>query len=112
MSTDHPELDTFPVDIGEVSERLQRFVDAAGNFEASADDLVKVRVGSAMNVVSVELLDPALEAEIKQRLETAIVGAVNTAMQRSVLAAGDALAELERTMKADASSRSGRPLSS
>jgi hypothetical protein len=39
-----------------------------------------------MNVVSVELLIPGLEATTKQRLETAIVGAVNTAMQRAVLA--------------------------
>jgi DNA-binding protein YbaB len=96
MSTDPPKLETAPVGVGEVSERLQRFVEAAGSFEASADDLVRVRVGSAMNVVSVELLDPDLDSAAKQRLETAIVGAINTAMQRAVLGAGQALADLEK----------------
>jgi DNA-binding protein YbaB len=65
-------------------------------FEASADDLARVRVGSAMNVVSVELLDRDLDSAAKQRLETVIIGAINTAMQRAVLGAGQALVDWRR----------------
>ncbi len=49
-----------------------------------------------MNVIAVELLDPSLDRAVKQRLETAVVGALNTALQRAALAAGQALAELEK----------------
>jgi DNA-binding protein YbaB len=65
-------------------------------FEASADDLARVSVGSAMNVVSVELLDRDLDSAAKQRLETVIIGAINTAMQRAVLGAGQALVDWRR----------------
>jgi hypothetical protein len=41
-----------------------------------------------MNVLAVEILDPALDPAMKERLETAIVGVVNTALRRVALAAG------------------------
>lgn len=86
-----------PVEAAEVSEVLQRFLDLGSrSFEATVDDLVRVRVGSSMNVLAVEFLDPALNPAMKQRLETSVVGAVNTALQRAALAAGQALSEFEQ----------------
>lgn len=97
MSDAKSEPRHLPFGADDVSERLQRFVDTAGaHFEASADDLVRVRVNSAFQVVAIELLDLPIEAGLKQRLETAITGALNTALQRAALAAVDALAELEQ----------------
>jgi len=76
----------------EVSQLLGRFAEATDRaVEAMVDDLVRVRVGPAMNVLSVEILDPALDRATRERLETAIAGAVNIALQRVALAAGQAL---------------------
>jgi len=94
MPVHPPPPPRLPFDAGDVSQALERLLE--GSIEASADNLVRVRVGRAMNVIAVELLDPSLDRSVKQRLETAVVGALNTALQRAALAAGQALAELER----------------
>jgi DNA-binding protein YbaB len=95
MSSYPPEGAITQEEIDKVSERLRRFVHSASrNYEASADDLVRVRVGRTLNVISVELLDPKFEGHAKQQLETAIASAVNAALQRAALAAGDALADI------------------
>jgi DNA-binding protein YbaB len=81
-----------PLDAAQVGDVLKRFVDLDSRaYEAKVDDLVRVRVSGSMSVLAVELLDPALEAGMKQRLETALVGAINTAQQRAALAASQAL---------------------
>jgi len=94
----------LPFDVGDISRALERLVEgqAKGAIEASIDGLVSVRVSRAMNVLAVELLDPALDRAHKQRLETAIVGAVNTALQRAALAAGEALAEFDHLSRTQA----------
>jgi hypothetical protein len=87
-------------DIGDVSETLRKFVEGNGTtVEASVDNLVRVRVSSSMNVVSIELCHPDLSTQVKCDLETALVGAINTAWHRAALAAGEALAELEQRIK-------------
>jgi hypothetical protein len=88
-STKIPEM---PFDADQVSQVLREFVDASNvGAEASVDETVRVRVGAAMNLLSVEILESTLDQALKQRLETAIVGAVNIAMQKAVIAAGSAL---------------------
>jgi DNA-binding protein YbaB len=94
MPVHPPPPPRLPFDAGDVSQALERLLE--GSIEASVDNLVRVRVGRAMNVIAVELLDPSLDRAVKQRLETAVVGALNTALQRAALAAGQALAELEK----------------
>ena len=90
-----------PMEAAEISQLLQRFVDVGSrSFEATVDDLVRVRVGASMNVLAVDFLDPALSPAMKQRLETAVVGAVNTALQRAALAAGQALSDFEQQKRA------------
>ena len=79
---------------------LRRFAEQANSsFAATADDLVTVRVGGGLNVTAVDILERSLNADLKQRLETAIMGAVNIAMQRAALAAGQAIGDLERTKR-------------
>jgi DNA-binding protein YbaB len=97
-----------PLNADEVSQLLRRFVDASDrSAEATVDDLVRARVGAAMNVLAVEILDPALDPAMKERLETAIVGAVNTALRRIALAAGRELRDLVEQQKADKPSPRG-----
>jgi hypothetical protein len=106
MPVDPPPPPRLSLDVEDVSRALERLVEGsiAGSIEATVDNLVRVRVGRAMNVIAVEFLDPALDSAMKQRLETAVVGAINTALQRAALAAGEALAELGR----HGSERAGR----
>ena len=85
----------------EVAELLKSFASQANtSYEATVDDLVTVRVGSSLIVQAVEILDRTLNPALKQHLETAIVGAMNTALQRAALAAGQAIGDLERKKKA------------
>ena len=85
-----------------VSDFLRQFVDAeGGKSEAMVDNLVRVRVGPAMNLESVEILGSTLDPEAKRRLETAIVGAVNTAMQRATVSASVALRDYARQRTAE-----------
>jgi DNA-binding protein YbaB len=109
MIDDKPTWPSLP-DIGDVSETLQKFVEGNGTIiEASVDDLVRVRMSSSMAVVSVELCHPDLSPHVKGALEAALVGAINTALQRAALAAGNALAELEqRINQAKPDSKSSR----
>jgi len=89
-----------PFDPDEVGGVMQRFVELdSRGFEAKVDDLVRVRVSGSMSVLAVELLDRDLEPKMKQRLETAIASAVNTAQRRAALAAGQALGEFARQKK-------------
>jgi DNA-binding protein YbaB len=88
----------------DISEFLQRFIDVGTRTaEAMVDNLIRVRVGPAMNLQSVEILDSTLDPGMKQRLETAIVGAVNTAMQRATVTAGQALRDYARRQNAEKS---------
>jgi hypothetical protein len=81
----------------EVGRVLQQFIDTRNPVaQAIVDDLVRVRVGPAFNVKTVEILDSTIEEGLRQRLETAIVGAVNTALRRSTVAAGDALRQFSQ----------------
>ncbi|MFF1657756.1 hypothetical protein [Streptomyces sp. NPDC058255] len=97
MSAQLPPNQPTSPDSAEVSDLLQRFIELGSHpVEATVDDLVRVRIGAAMNVLTVELLDPTLAPEKRQRLETAIAGAVNTALQRTVLAAGQAVSSFGR----------------
>jgi type II secretory pathway predicted ATPase ExeA len=90
-------------DSGEIGQFLQRFVDTGSPIEqAIVDDLVRVRVGPGMNVQSVEILDASLDVALKTRLETAIVGAVNIAMRRAIVAAGQALRDYARQRQSSA----------
>jgi hypothetical protein len=84
-------------DAEEISALLQRFVDTSGDsVEASVDNLVRVRVGRAMNVTAVEFLDPALDSATRLRLEPAVLAAVNAALHKAALAAGAALVDFQR----------------
>jgi hypothetical protein len=95
-------------DSEEVGRFLQQFVDTRTHAEqAIVDDLVRVRVGPAMMIQSAEILEPGLDDDLKRRLETAIVGAVNTAMRRASLAAGQALRDYLRQRQASASDNRG-----
>jgi DNA-binding protein YbaB len=89
-----------PLQIEEVSETLRRFAEGSRtSFEATSDDLVSVRVGTSMNVLAIEFLDPRLDAHLKEPLEAATVAAVNAALQKAALAAGRALAELQQKVR-------------
>jgi hypothetical protein len=66
-----------------VAQALQRFIEVTDRIEqATVDDIVRVRVGPAMIVRSVEILDRTLDSHIRQRLETAILGAVRAVSER------------------------------
>jgi len=62
-----------------------------------------------MNVQSVEILDANLDVASKTRLETAIVGAVNIAMRRAIVAAGQALRDYARQRQSSASDDGTEP---
>ena len=85
------------LDSDEVLNLLRSFADQAKTpYEATVDDLVTVRVEGSLNVTQVQIHDRTLNAGLKERLETAITGAVNTALQRAALAAGQAVGDLAR----------------
>jgi DNA-binding protein YbaB len=87
----------FAFDSNEISAILQRLAEAPGKtYEGVADNLVRVRVDGAMRVLSIEVLDPKVDRRICSALETAAVAAVNLALQKAALAAGDAVAALDR----------------
>jgi DNA-binding protein YbaB len=87
----------FAFDRGEISAMLQRLAEAPGKtYEGVADNLVRVRVDGAMRVLSIEILDPGVDRRICSALETAAVAAVNLALQKAALAAGDAVAALDQ----------------
>ena len=72
--------------------------ESSRSFEASVDEVVRVRVGTSMNLLSVELLDHTLDPRARERLETAITSAVNLAMHRAASAAGTLFAEFEQAL--------------
>jgi hypothetical protein len=47
-------------------------------------------------LLSIEILDPKVDRRICSALETAAVAAVNLALQKAALPAGDAVAALDR----------------
>ena len=103
--------DAFPpppemrVEPDEIAKLLGRFAEQGTQFfEATVDDLVSVRVDGSLNVKAVEILDRTINPALKQRLETAIAGAVNTALQRAALAAGQAIGDLDRQKRTGKSS--------
>lgn len=90
-----------PLQIEDVSETLQRFLESpSATFEASADAKVRVRVNASMQLLSVEFIDSRLDEGCRRELELATVTAVNAALQKAALAAGDALNELSRRFDA------------
>lgn len=95
MSVDQLKPPGLSFDVGTISNTLQGFIDGSTKpFETSVDKLVRVRVGGSLNVVSIEFLHPKMDAALKRELETATVAAINLALQKATLAAGDALTEL------------------
>ena len=91
-----------PFSSDQVGEALRQFAELRmESAEATVDNFVRVRVGGALNVLSVEILDTGIEALVRQRLETAITGAVNTAMQRMAVQAGQALRTFGRQRTRD-----------
>lgn len=107
MSEDRPVVQTpSAYNTDEVARLLQRFAeDSTRCFEASVDDLVRVRVGSTMNITNVDLLDKSLDPALRERLELALVSAVNLALQKSALAAGNLFGDFERQLKEQKRSR-------
>lgn len=100
MKSDPNAAPRLSIEIGEVSETLRRYVERASTLhEATMDNLVRVQVGNSMNVVAIEFLNPKLDRETKQALEVATLGAVNAALRKAALAAGQAMAELEKTLR-------------
>jgi DNA-binding protein YbaB len=100
MTASNPPPPT-PLQIGDVSDTLQRFLESpSAAFEASADAKVRVRVNASMQLLAVEFLDSSVDGGCKRELELATVAAVNSALQKAALAAGDALNELARRFEA------------
>lgn len=105
QSTDSPPSSAFSADA--VAKLLQSFAEESNrSFEASVDDLVRVRVGTTLKVLSVELLDESIDVTVKERLELAIAGAINLALQKSAVAAGKLFVEFEGQLKEQKNTRS------
>ena len=65
MNSDQP-LNIPVFEVGEVAELLQKFVDTAErSVEATADELIKVRVGGSFNVLSIEILDRSIDRPMR-----------------------------------------------
>jgi DNA-binding protein YbaB len=71
---------------------LDEFLRTTKRFEASADDLVRVRVSSSLVAEDIRISDSKLEPELRKRIEGAVVAAVNAAFRKAVLGAGEILA--------------------
>jgi DNA-binding protein YbaB len=100
MTEKSKSLPRFSVEGNEVSETLRKFVEAStDSFSSEVDQVVRVEVGRSMNVLAVEFTHPGLDRDVKQRLEAATVAAVNSALQKAALAAGNAMAELEKKIR-------------
>jgi hypothetical protein len=85
----------FVLDISDVSRTLQRFLEGApGSIDATVDNVVRVRVDPSMRVLSINFLETKADPGVLRELERATVAAVNLALQKAALAAGEALAEL------------------
>ena len=92
MAADAPRFNPTTLDSNAVTTLLRQFVDTRQDAEqATVDDLVRVRVGPALHLENVEILEPGIDDALKRRLETAIVGAVNTALRRATLGAAAAV---------------------
>lgn len=95
MNSDQP-LNIPVFEVGEVAELLQKFVDTAErSVEATADELIKVRVGGSFNVLSIEILDRSIDRDLRQKLEMAILSAVNSGLQKAALKVGQAFVDLQ-----------------
>lgn len=106
MTTPNPPSPT-PLQIGDVTDTLQRFLESPSVlFEATADAKVRAQVNASMQLLSVEFLDSRLDKGLdpacRRELELATVAAVNSALQKAALAAGDALNELARRFEVPA----------
>lgn len=100
MTEKSKSLPRFIVEGNEVSETLRKFVEAStDSFFTEVDHVVRVEVGRSMNVLAVEFSHPGLDPGVKQTLEAATVAAVNSALQKAALAAGSAMAELEKKIR-------------
>jgi DNA-binding protein YbaB len=80
----------------DVAKLLDEFLQTTKQFEASADDLVRVRVSSSLAVEDIQISDPKLDPELRKRIEAAVVTAVNAAFRKAVLGAGEILAKAPR----------------
>ncbi len=82
----------------EVAAILRRLAEAPSRtYEATADGVVRVRVDGAMRVVDIEVLDAKADPHAKAALEAAAAAAVNLALQKAALAAGDVVAALDHS---------------
>jgi DNA-binding protein YbaB len=68
---------------------------------ATVDELVRVKVGKDLTVRSVEILDPRLDHAFRDRLQTAIAGAVNTALQRAVREVAQTIHDISEQKRAE-----------
>jgi DNA-binding protein YbaB len=84
------------LETGDIARILQNFTEEARHtVEASADGLVQVRMGPTFTIQSIEILDPGLDRDQKQRLEGATLAAVNAAIRKIALSAGQALVDFQ-----------------
>jgi DNA-binding protein YbaB len=80
----------------DMAKLLDEFLHTTKRFEASADDLVRVRVSSSLVVEDIQISESKLDSELRKRIEDAVVAAVNAAFRKAVLGAGDILARAPR----------------
>jgi DNA-binding protein YbaB len=80
----------------DVEKVLDEFLGTTRRFEASADDLVRVRVSSSLVVEDIHIAHPKLDPELRKRIEDAVVAAVNSAFRKAVLGAGEILTQAPR----------------
>ena len=62
-------------------------------------------MGGSLNVLSIEILDRSIDRDFKQKLEMALLSAVNSALQKAALNVGRALTDLSRAKRARVADR-------
>ena len=80
----------------DVAKLLDEFLQTTKRFEASADELVRVRVSSSLVVEDIQISDPKLDSKRRKQIEAAVIAAVNAAFRKAVLGAGEILAKAPR----------------
>jgi len=93
---------SIELEAGDIDQLLQSFTNEAKHaVEASADGLVTVRMGPTFTALSIELHDTSLNTDQKQRLEAATLAAVNAAIRKVSLSAGQVLIDFRARKQAD-----------
>jgi DNA-binding protein YbaB len=90
------------LEAGDIARLLQNFSnDARHTVEASADGLVSVRMGPTFTVLAIDFHDSRLESGLKRELENATLAAVNAAIRKVSLSAGQAFVDLQARKAAE-----------